>query len=126
MAELKPCPFKHDPDTEPDVARDNDGGIEPGIAGGHGVLYTLCPVCSAQGPEAGTPHEARDLWNRRAPAIEKAREALREHMAVNAATMRFIIEMGLIDSFIAELKSAGVKDGFGVRGNEALALLEVE
>jgi hypothetical protein len=76
---LKPCPFKHDPDTERDVARDNDGaGIEPGIAGGHGVLFVLCPVCEVQGPEEGTPQEAMAAWNRRAPspAIEKARAAL--------------------------------------------------
>ena len=103
--------------------------IWPTMSGNGASWKVACMNCGRNGPWHESQDAAWAAWDADrapSPAIEKAREVLREHMAVNAATMRFIIEMGLIDSFIAELKSAGVKDGFGVRGNEALALLEVE
>jgi len=99
-----------------------EGGV--GITSGEWSAQIVCIECGRRGPRKPLPQDAHDSWNADRLAEEKAREALREQLQANAAAMRYISEMGLVDSFLAEMRAAGIKDGFGVRGKEALRLLE--
>jgi len=61
-----------------------------------------------------------------AAKLEPVREVVEEQQAVLAATLRFITQENMFDEYLAAMKAAGIKNGFGVRGKDVLIMLSDE